>query len=90
MIRFERVDEPGDFDEWARVPGNAWLAANPEGRPKDYWTRFKGALAEGFRNLCAYSAMYEPVGTVDQSGELSHDGLERKAPLIAAAIDAPA
>ena len=66
MIRFERVREPADFDRRARVPGNAWLADNPgDGRPRDYWTPFKGALAEGFRNLCAYSAMYEPVGTVD-------------------------
>ena len=66
MIRFERVPEPAEFTEKARVPGEAWLTANPrDGRPKDYWTPFKGALAEGFRNLCAYSAMYEPVGTVD-------------------------
>ena len=66
MIRFERVPEPADFDQRARVPGNAWLAAHPgDGRPKDFWTPFKGTLAQGFRNLCAYSAMYEPVGTVD-------------------------
>ena len=66
MIRFEPVDEPADFDEQARVPGAAWLAANPDARrPKDYWTPFKGALARGFKDLCAYSAMYEPVGTVD-------------------------
>ena len=66
MIRFERVPEPADFDRRARVPGTVWLAAHPgDGRPKDFWTPFKGALAEGFRNLCAYSAMYEPVGTVD-------------------------
>ena len=66
MIRFERVPEPADFDPRARAPGNAWLEANPDKtRPKDFWTPFKGALAEGFRNLCAYSAMYEPVGTVD-------------------------
>ena len=65
MIRFERVPEPEDFDAEARVPGRAWFTANPTGRPKDYWTPFKGKLAEGFRNLCAYSAMYEPVGTVD-------------------------
>ena len=65
MIRFERVPEPEDFDQEARVPGNAWLAVNRKGRPKDYWTPFKGKLAEGFRNLCAYSAMYEAVGTVD-------------------------
>ena len=66
MIRFERVPEPAEFAEKAKTPGTAWLAANPGGgRPKDYWTPFKGALAKGFQNLCAYSAMYEPVGTVD-------------------------
>lgn len=67
MIRFERVPEPPEFDQKARVPGNHWLAANPgTQRPKDFWTPFKGALAQGFRDLCAYSAMYEPVGTDDR------------------------
>lgn len=66
MIRFEPVPEPEDFQERARTPGTAWLTAHPEAkRPRDYWTPFKGALASGFRHLCAYSAMYEPVGTVD-------------------------
>ena len=66
LIRFERVPEPAGFAEEARVPGNAWLDANPHRRrPKDLWTPFKGALAQGSRNLCAYSAMYESVGTVD-------------------------
>ena len=65
MIRFEPVPEPANFKSEAETPGNTWLASNPKGRPKDYWSPFKGALAGGFRNLCAYSAMYEPVGTVD-------------------------
>ena len=66
MIRFARVVEPEDFAERARIPGNAWLISHPDAeRPRDFWTPFKGALADGFRNLCAYSAMYEPVGTVD-------------------------
>ena len=66
MIHFERVPEPPEFDRLAKVPGNAWLAANlGSGRPRDLWTPFKGRLADGFRNLCAYSAMYTPVGTVD-------------------------
>ena len=66
MIRFERVPEPAEFASKAKVPGDTWLVANPDAtRPKDYWTPFKGDLARGFRNLCAYSAMYEPVGTVD-------------------------
>ena len=66
MIRFARVPEPEDFDERAKALGTRWLAAHPDAkRPKDFWTPFKGALAQGFRSLCAYSAMYEPVGTVD-------------------------
>ncbi len=66
MIRFERVPEPVSFDEKARQPGNAWLAAHLDTpRPRDYWTPFKPQLAAGFGQLCAYSAMYEGVGTVD-------------------------
>ncbi len=66
MIHFEPVAEPSDFEHEARQPGLAWLAANPLAqRPRDLWSRFKPALAEGFRQLCGYSAMYEPVGTVD-------------------------
>ncbi len=74
MIRFERVPEPADFDRRARMPGNQWLADHPDGtRPKDFWSPFKGTLADGFRNLCAYSAMYEPVGTVDHFVSVDED-----------------
>lgn len=31
----------------------------------DYWSKFKSDLADGFNNLCGYSVMYEPVGSVD-------------------------
>ncbi|HYN21100.1 MAG TPA: hypothetical protein VE078_09080 [Thermoanaerobaculia bacterium] len=66
MIRFERVPEPADFDRRARQPGLTWLAAHSDAtRPKDFWSPFKSQLADGFRQLCAYSAMYEPVGSVD-------------------------
>ncbi len=66
MIGFEPVPEPVDFQDRGRAPGTAWLAAHPDARrPRDYWTPFRGALASGFRDLCAYSAMFEPVGTVD-------------------------
>ena len=66
MIKFSPVPEPPAFCRRARVPGNRWLAANPHAsRPLDYWSPFKCALAAGFRMLCAYSAMFEPVGTVD-------------------------
>ncbi|MBD2484300.1 hypothetical protein [Planktothrix sp. FACHB-1365] len=66
MIKFNSLPKPPDFDEQVRKPGESWLAKNPDKkRPKDYWTPFKHHLADGFSNLCGYSVMYEPVGTVD-------------------------
>ena len=65
MIRFEQSPEPSDFDIKARQPGIQWLQANPDvKRPKDFWTPFKLQLADAFRQLCAYTAVYEPIGTV--------------------------
>lgn len=66
MIRFEPIAKPDGFADQVEKPGATWLGANPIAkRPKDLWTQFKPALADGFRSLCAYSVMYEPVGTVD-------------------------
>ncbi len=66
-IRYECSAEPRDFDEKVRQRGNAWLTKNPDPKKgtRDYWSRYKSILADGFNNLCAYSVMYEPVGTVD-------------------------
>lgn len=65
MIRFEPVPAPSGFIE-IRADGETWRQASPDAkRPKDLWSPFKAHLADGFRNLCGYSAMYEPVGTVD-------------------------
>lgn len=68
MVRIDRnlLTEPPSFHDECRAPGNAWLLANPEARrPRDFWSPFRGHLSDAFRELCAYSAMYEPVGTVD-------------------------
>lgn len=65
MIRFVAPREPAGFDEKVRRPGTAWLARNPTKRPKNLWNVCKQELADGFKGLCAYSALYEPVGTVD-------------------------
>jgi hypothetical protein len=66
MIRVARPREPKRFDKDCRRKGRAWLRKNKDAtRPKDYWTPFKPGLADAFGQLCAYSAMYEPVGTVD-------------------------
>lgn len=65
MIRFQPSSAPPLFAAQVTNPGNIWLSKHPDKRPKDFWGAFKPQLAEAFGNLCAYSAMYEPVGTVD-------------------------
>jgi hypothetical protein len=67
-----RLGEPAEFEAKCRQKGLNWLAEHPKAsrpkknnRPKDFWSPFKSKLADGFRELCAYGAMYEPVGTVD-------------------------
>jgi hypothetical protein len=73
MIHFDPagLNEPASFDAKCRKTGVQWLASNPKAkrkgskRPKAFWTAFKPQLADAFHDLCAYSAMYEPVGTVD-------------------------
>ncbi len=66
MIRFEKTEAPDGFEERVEKPGNRWLAANPGARrPRDLWSPFRPLLADAFQNLCAYSVMYVPEGTVD-------------------------
>jgi hypothetical protein len=66
MKRFQRALEPAGFDEGCRQPGLAWLRANPSPkRPRDFWSPFKTRLCDAFGQLCGYSCMFEPVGTVD-------------------------
>jgi hypothetical protein len=66
VIPVDPVPEPSGFDARARKPGKAWLTENPgAARPRDYWSPFREALAEGFKHRCGYSAMREPSGTVD-------------------------
>lgn len=76
MIRFEPGPCPAEFEERCRQPGLAWQAEHPNAeRPRDLWSRFKPQLADAFRQLCAYSCMYEPVGTVDHSRPASKGAL---------------
>lgn len=66
MMHFDRPDEPPGFDANVRRKGADWLSSHPDAkRPRDYWSPYRPKLAEGFKQLCAYTSMYEPVGTVD-------------------------
>ncbi len=65
MMHFGPVTKPQGFVE-AEQRGGQWLLEHTDAkRPHPYWLPFRAALADGFGQLCAYCAMYEPVGTVD-------------------------
>jgi hypothetical protein len=67
MIAVKRVRKPARFNATVKIPGDAWLAANPLAkRPKPLWTPFTPKLSAGFDDLCGYAAMHDPTGgTVD-------------------------
>jgi hypothetical protein len=77
MMRFERRPAPKSFDKECRKRGLAWIegkgpncrqARDAKGRklrPPSSWTQFLPQLQDAFLNLCAYSCIYEPRGTVD-------------------------
>jgi hypothetical protein len=67
MIPVNEVATPAGFKKKAKLPGEAWLKANPGAiRPKAFWIPFTPKLAEGFDHLCGYAAMLDPTGgTVD-------------------------
>jgi len=66
MIHFAHVPEPPDFEQEVRQKGKDWLVKNPDKTsPRNLWSPFRKHLAAGFQNLCGYSAMFEPIGTVD-------------------------
>ncbi|MCP1509294.1 hypothetical protein J2Y83_005268 [Pseudomonas marginalis] len=70
------IPEPEKFDEKCRKPGDLWLKANPTAeRPRDLWSPFRHALADGFDDRCGYAAMYIPSGTVDHGISFNEDPL---------------
>ena len=61
MIHVEPVEEPANFEEMVSIPGNNWLAGNPNGNDfPDHWQHCFPYLAEAFNHLCGYSAMHVP------------------------------
>ena len=71
MIPVARVTEPVEFDRQCRQRGKEWLVRNASERPRDYWSPFRDALAEGFGQRCGYLGMYITSGHVDHYRPLS-------------------
>lgn len=68
------IDEPEDFEDECRQAGNEWLAKNPDcKRPRDFWSPFRKALADGFSSRCGYGAMWVSSGTVDHFVSCNED-----------------
>ena len=72
MIPVAPQKEPPDFDTKVRKPGQNYLRINrnPTSREfKDsrsqYWRLCLPELRSAYRNLCAYSSVFDPQGTVD-------------------------
>lgn len=68
MMRFARPPRPWGWQTHALKAGRSWLARpgnRNRQRPHDYWSRYRAALAAGFNELCGYTVMWEPNGTVD-------------------------
>ena len=62
------IPEPAGFDRDCRQPGNAWLAANPNAKPKSFpshWLKFEAELETAFACRCGWWAMRIQSGTVD-------------------------
>lgn len=65
MIGVKRRPEPKppgfDFDAHVRVPGNAWLTANPKAPAKDMpplWRDAMPSLRAAYKSVCAYFCCY--------------------------------
>jgi len=77
MIRVKRVPEPEEFDQKVRKKGNDWIRKKPDNTDyPSYWSEFRPTLAEGFENLCGYTAMWLPP----YQGHVDHFIAQKDAP----------
>lgn len=68
MMRFQERPAPPEWDDKVLNPGRRWLeqpAHRDQPRPKDLWSPYREDLARAFSDLCAYTVMFCPNGTVD-------------------------
>ncbi|MDR0637444.1 MAG: hypothetical protein LBG27_00840 [Spirochaetaceae bacterium] len=69
MIPVARQEEPEDFNEKVRVPGQKFLRNNSHPNSKqfqhrNYWTHIREDLYRLYQNICAYTGEWIPVTSV--------------------------
>jgi hypothetical protein len=52
--------EPHSFDIRVRQPGRAFLTANPNKKPRNFWNRAIDDLHRAYKGICAYTCVYIP------------------------------
>ena len=70
MVQVEFVDEPDWFDSDVRLPGNQFVAANPEVDPDKlptYWRKSIDYARTSYDETCCYLACWIPPGTGSES-----------------------
>lgn len=65
MIPVAPVPEPPEWISYHQAGLVILATSSSNERPTDLWSEFKPVLRKGFGGRCGYTAMYEPVGTVD-------------------------
>lgn len=69
MKRFAPVQAPAEWETAGLAAGRAWLCKSPQNphreRPRDLWSPYREQLATGFGDLCGYTIMWTPNGTID-------------------------
>jgi len=65
MIHVNPPARPQNFDADCKNPGQEWVNKKADLRSHPLWTQFKSELRDGFRNRCAFFAMFISEGTVD-------------------------
>ena len=68
MKQFAKVPRPTGFQTDVLKKGRQWLKQptnRAKKRPKDYWSPYRDNLMRGFDELCGYTVMWTPNGTVD-------------------------
>lgn len=67
MIPVAAPDMPEGFTEQCQIPGEVWLAENPNGDPhkNPLWRRYRGVLRAAYHRRCGLMGVYVSEGDVD-------------------------
>ena len=65
MRRVPRIDPTDSYEERVRLPGEAFLAANPsptreQFKRNDFWTEIHDEMYEAYQGICMYCASWTP------------------------------